>query len=44
MDIYNKTSDRVLAFDMYSGNKTADNMKALVAMVLFIVDNNVGEM
>lgn len=41
MDICNKTSDRMLAFDMYSGIKTADNVKALVAMVLFIVDNSV---
>lgn len=31
----------MLAFDMYSGIKTADNVKALVAMVLFIVDNSV---
>lgn len=32
-DIYNETSDRMLALDMYTGVATADNVKALVVML-----------
>lgn len=43
MDVYNKKSDRMLALDVYTGVITADNVKALVAMELFIVDNSMGK-
>lgn len=33
----------MLALDMYTGVITADNVKALVAMELFIVDNSTGK-